>query len=220
MKEGILQSHADLVFLQEIIGKNEKHEQEQQDWPRETQFEFLADTVWTHFSYGKNATTSPGDHGNAILSKLPIEFSYNLDLSNSRLEQRGLLHVKTAEFDLFCTHLSLMNWTRRRQLRKIINYISSQVSPNRPFILAGDFNDWSQELHTPLETELGLKEAFLEFHGTSASTFPSAFPFLKLDRVYFRGFSVKSATLLHNHPWTELSDHLPLLVELELLSKS
>lgn len=220
MKEGILKTHADLVFLQEIIGKNEKYEQNLEDWPRETQFEFLADTVWTHFSYGKNATTSPGHHGNAVLSKLPIEFSNNLDISTSRMEQRGLLHVKTAQFDIFCTHLNLMNASRRKQLQKIVQYITQNLDPKRPLILAGDFNDWSQDLHEPFEKELQLKEAFVELQGYAANSFPSALPFLKLDRVYYRGFHAKSAECLKDHPWDELSDHLPLLVELELMSNS
>lgn len=220
MKEGILQTQADLVFLQEIIGKNEKHAQTFTDWPRETQFEYLADTVWTHFSYGKNAITSPGDHGNAILSKFPIEHTLNLDISSSKLEQRGLLHVKTAQFDLFSTHLSLMNFSRRKQMDQIIDYISNRVDPSRPVILAGDFNDWSQDLHEPFQEKLQLKEAFRELYGSPANTFPSALPFLKLDRVYFRGFHAKSAQCLSDSPWDELSDHLPLLVKLELATAS
>ncbi len=38
----------------------------------DSQFAFLADEIWPHFAYGKNAIYSAGHHGNAILSKHPI----------------------------------------------------------------------------------------------------------------------------------------------------
>jgi hypothetical protein len=47
-------------------------------------------------------------------------------------------------------------------------------------------------------------------------TFPAVFPWLRLDRIYQRGFSVRHASVLHGRPWTQLSDHAPLLAELEL----
>jgi endonuclease/exonuclease/phosphatase family metal-dependent hydrolase len=47
-------------------------------------------------------------------------------------------------------------------------------------------------------------------------TFPAVFPWLRLDRIYQRGFSVRHASVLHGLPWTRLSDHAPLLAELEL----
>ena len=47
-------------------------------------------------------------------------------------------------------------------------------------------------------------------------TFPSAFPWLRLDRIYQRGFAVRSARVLRGKPWTQLSDHAPILAELEL----
>lgn len=47
-------------------------------------------------------------------------------------------------------------------------------------------------------------------------TFPAIFPWLRLDRIYQRGFSVRQASVLYGRPWTRLSDHAPLLAELEL----
>jgi endonuclease/exonuclease/phosphatase family metal-dependent hydrolase len=40
-------------------------------------------------------------------------------------------------------------------------------------------------------------------------------PFLKLDRVYVKNIKVKNAQVLKTKAWKELSDHLPLLVELD-----
>lgn len=47
-------------------------------------------------------------------------------------------------------------------------------------------------------------------------TFPSAFPLLRLDRIYQRGFAVRSAKVLRGRPWSQLSDHAPIFAELEL----
>ena len=47
-------------------------------------------------------------------------------------------------------------------------------------------------------------------------TFPAAFPWLRLDRIYQRGFAVRSARVLHGKPWSQWSDHAPIITELEL----
>ena len=47
-------------------------------------------------------------------------------------------------------------------------------------------------------------------------TFPSAVPLFALDRVYTRGLACLSTTVPRSSGWARMSDHLPLLVELEL----
>ncbi len=47
-------------------------------------------------------------------------------------------------------------------------------------------------------------------------TFPAVFPWLRLDRIYQRGFAVRNARVLQGMPWTQLSDHAPIFAELEL----
>ncbi len=41
-------------------------------------------------------------------------------------------------------------------------------------------------------------------------------PFLQLDRIYVRGFNVQSARVLHGASWARLSDHAPIVAELEV----
>jgi endonuclease/exonuclease/phosphatase family metal-dependent hydrolase len=48
-----------------------------------------------------------------------------------------------------------------------------------------------------------------------ARTFPAFLPWLRLDRIYVRGFQVKSAQVLHGAQWAKLSDHAPILASLE-----
>ena len=44
-------------------------------------YEFLADTIWSQYAYGRNAVYDNGDHGNALLSKFPITHYENHDIS-------------------------------------------------------------------------------------------------------------------------------------------
>src|SRR5665213_3483852 len=86
MREAIRSVNADLVFLQEILGEHKKHQKRISNWPEDSQFEFLANAVWPHHAYGKNAIYTQGHHGNAVLSKFPIAHWENLDVSSNRLE--------------------------------------------------------------------------------------------------------------------------------------
>ena len=61
-----------------------------------------------------------------------------------------------------------------------------------------------------------LHEAFERHHGALAKSYPARFPMLRLDRVYLRNATSHEPRILGNKPWTHLSDHLPLAVEVHL----
>ena len=217
IKKSVKEVHADLVFLQEVIGHHETHDQQMDDWPNSSQFEYIADQTWPHFAYGKNALYSQGHHGNAILSKYPIHFFENEDVSFSKIERRGLLHAEIRHgnhtLHAFCLHLGLFESDRTKQIHKLCTRISNMVPPDASLIIAGDFNDWRQNASDLLKSKLGLNEAFIETNGKYANTFPSWFPCLSLDRVYYRNLTCISAKVLQGELWKRQSDHLPLLVE-------
>jgi endonuclease/exonuclease/phosphatase family metal-dependent hydrolase len=199
---------SDIIFLQEVRGN---------------QFEFLRPESCPHLSYGKNAIYRNGHHGNAILSKYPIIFSENIDISMHKFERRGLLHsiVKLENEDksvhLLCTHLGLFPKDRRKQLDIIIKYINEKIPSNEAIILGGDFNDWNGYATKPLINNLQFQEAFLNIHNSYAKTFPALMPTLKLDRLYFRGFIVDYANRLIHKSWRHLSDHIAIDVSLKLI---
>lgn len=219
IKKSIQEVHADLVYLQEVIGHHDEHINHMDDWPTSSQFEYLADQTWPHFAYGKNALYSEGHHGNAILSKYPITFSENEDVSLSKIERRGLLHAEITHghhtVHAFCLHLGLFERDRAKQIHKLMTRISKMVPPEASLIIAGDFNDWRQNATDILASKLSLKEAFIEKKGRHAYTYPSWFPFLSLDRVYYRNLKCTSVKILHGSLWKNLSDHLPLFAEFE-----
>lgn len=222
IKESLQITNADILFLQEVVGENIHHKKKIQNWPTESQFEFLADSNWSHFSYGKNAVYDGRHHGNAILSKFPITFSENLNISTNKLEQRGLLHAIIEIPDikkslhLFNVHLNLFESSRKKQIQMIHNRFKNQVPEHESFILAGDFNDWTGSLNKLATSLLGVHEAHNHHHKKLAKSFPAFAPTLSLDRVYVKNLHIESAEVLSGSPWNRLSDHLPLLIEIKL----
>lgn len=227
IREAIQTVSADIVFLQEVQGEHSKHRKKFKDqWPVTTQLEYLADSIWSHHAYGKNAVYSEGHHGNAILSKFPLSFYENVDISTNRFERRGLLHaildipdVKPS-VHLICIHLNLFEKSRIQQIEHLIKRIEEVVPHNSPLIIGGDFNDWRETISPILERELDVFEAFKQRLGAHARSFPSWLPMLPLDRIYIRGLQVEDAVCLEGNPWHELSDHNALYSELQIMEYS
>jgi len=211
---------ADVLFLQEVLGPHEKHAMRFHNWPKTPQYEFLADSIWTDFAYGRNAVYPDGDHGNALLSKFPIIRYENLDISIAGPERRGLLHSVLQvpgheEFHAICVHLGLRESHRAQQLELLCNLLDS-LPQGAPVVVAGDFNDWRLRATHTLDRCAGLHEVFAVAHGQVAKTFPARWPMLRLDRIYVRNATSHKPRILGNKPWTHLSDHLPLAVEIHL----
>ena len=217
IRDRLRESGSNIVFLQEVIGENEKHSRNRSDWPDKNQFEFLADSVWEHYAYGRNAIYQHGHHGNAILSELPFTDSINIDVSTMRISQRGALHGQLEnKVHVLCTHLGLFEHERREQAHNLIHYINTEVPPEDPLILAGDFNDWRRTVHKQLKKFCNLKEVHEEATNRLAATFPAMAPLLPMDRIYVRGFNISKVDVLTRKPWRQLSDHCALTAEITL----
>ena len=220
LRDRLRESSADIVFLQEVQGAHSLHARRYEDWPAAPQYEFLADTVWSEYAYGRNAVYDHGHHGNAILSRYPIVAMENQDISTHAFERRGLLHceIKLPGIDLkihcLCVHLALHEHGRKQQVCAIIDRIRAMVPEDEPMIVAGDFNDWRNRVAHRLADELGMREAFRDHRGRSARSFPSSLPIFRLDRIYVRGFNVQNTYVHHGHPWSKISDHAMLSAQL------
>lgn len=222
IREHLQSADADIAFLQEILGRHEHHETKISDWPSESQFEFLADKLWPHYAYGKNAIYNAGHHGNAILSKYPFVNWENLNVSSLRRASRSLLHgvvalpTVKAPLHVICIHLDLRAYERKRQMKILNERIRECVPEDEPLILAGDFNDWRGQIGKYFAADLNLTEVFQSLHGRHAKTFPSLWPFLPVDRIYFRGIKAIGCECFRDHPWHKLSDHSPLFAEFQI----
>lgn len=208
IKATIQQTQADIALLQEVGGTAKLA----------SQFEYLADGLWPHFAYGQNSVYQSGHHGNAILSKFPIFKKNNLNLTVYRLEKRGLLHAiiqigSETQVHLLTVHLDLLARNRRVQVKSILEYVQLTIPKDAKVILGGDFNDWSEEVSKVLKSELDFDEAHMKIHNCHGKTFPSFFPILALDRVYYRNLKATKSEVLSSDSWLTLSDHLALVTE-------
>lgn len=221
LRDAVRSVGADVVFLQEVLGTHAKHPLRFSNWPEAPHYEFLADTIWSQFAYGRNAVYPSGHHGNALLSKFPIEHYQNRDVSAGG-ERRGMLHCvlripgHDTRVHTICVHLGLQERHRRKQLDHLCDLVRSEVSADEPLIVAGDFNDWRRRAHQILERGAGLREVFVHADGRAARTFPARWPTLQLDRIYVRNARVHAPVVLPRRPWSHLSDHAPLAAEIQL----
>ncbi|MDF7676100.1 endonuclease/exonuclease/phosphatase family protein [Neisseriaceae bacterium ESL0693] len=216
MAAALQMTAADILFLQEVQGYHGKRIDKFPDFPSQPHYQILSEKLNYYACYGKNAEYKQRHHGNAILSKIPIDLCNNLNISVNHWEQRGLLHCEVQPHDwsvplvCLCAHLNLREPDRKKQYQAIYDYIHTQVNPDYPLILAGDFNDWRQRSDDGLGKALGLVDVFFDYKN-APKTFPARLPFLSLDRIYTRHLLVSSAQSLTGMPWQKLSDHLPLI---------
>jgi endonuclease/exonuclease/phosphatase family metal-dependent hydrolase len=260
LRLGIHGLRPDLLFLQEVQGRNDRAS------VFDAQHESLGAALHMEVAYGRNAIRDLTDHGNALLSRFPILDYENQDISDHRMEQRGLLHARVSvqgrDVHCFVVHLGLFAGGRSRQILALTERIQRLVPDGAPMLICGDFNDWGDRLAPLFVQQLCVQEVFasaprshggdipklreslqrlrntlrgvpnayaavdrsrqLEMTGTPycqvppPRTFPALFPWFRLDRIYQRGFAVRSARVLRGRDWAKLSDHAPLLTELEL----
>lgn len=222
IKQEVYDLGVDLVFLQEVLGQHNKYATSVEQWDPRPQFEVLADQMWQHYCYGKNAAYTEGHHGNAILSHFPIASWQNTNISTNRFEQRGFLYARIQLVSLnkplhvINTHLDLFERGRRVQIQSLAEFVEKNVNPSDPLIIAGDFNDWTGKVTKILEERCQVVDAHKTLYGNYAKTFPVQLPVMRLDRILIRNLAPISCIALNDPPWIDLSDHSALYAELEL----
>jgi endonuclease/exonuclease/phosphatase family metal-dependent hydrolase len=215
-------ARADVVFLQEIQGLHVRREARIKGWPKGSQFEYLADRLWPHHAYGKNAIYKYGHHGNAILSRYPFQSWENINVSRYARASRSILHgilripPDGRPLHTVCIHFDFVPHHRRRQVDALVQRIETHIPKDEPLIVAGDFNDWQGQMTDDLGPESELVEVFQRLKGRHARTFPAWLPALPLDRIYFRGLEALQCRRLRDRPARRLSDHLALYAEFGL----
>jgi len=144
--------------------------------------------------------------GNAILTHHQADAKFHF---LKRGVKRLLIEVDFNNFNFFLVHLALSSKVRKLQIEEIINLLKNRQG--KPFIIAGDFNTFKGEV----ELERLIQVFDLKNGNTQKSpTFPAWEPEHQLDYILY------SPGIIMNHfeiPDITLSDHLPLLAEIEVL---
>lgn len=217
LKSAIQSMGADVVFMQEVLGEHtEWARNHASQWPVGAHYEYLADDVWPQYSYGKNAVYPQGHHGNALLSRYPIEDWDNHAITYSDAEQRGLLYNRIVlsekhSVHLICAHFSLQERKRTNEIRHL-DAVLKKIPKNEPVVIAGDFNDWFLKSHRKI-LKMGFHEALEHAYGKPGRTFPALLPLVKLDRIYVKNAESVAPVVLPASPWSHLSDHRPLMAD-------
>ena len=161
-------------------------------------------------------------YGNAILSRHPVEATRTYDLSVPGREPRGCLRADVAaessRLHVFVVHLGLSWFEQRRQAMQLLSAdILRDAALAFPLVLLGDFNAPFNRTTVPRWLRRQLTDC-AESAGGASPTFPSRFPLLRLDRVYVdSAFRVARCAPDRSPLARKASDHLPLVVDLELL---
>ena len=184
---------------------------------------------YPHLAVGHNVRLRRGRYGNATLSRWPIVRERNIDLTVGDRKPRGCQHTTIQidpprgdihELDVFNLHLGLSARERSWQIGVLARSQELKALPETaPCIIGGDFNDWRYLLQAAIVGLLGFKCATERSIGATQCirTYPSFSPAGGLDRIYVRGpLRVVSARVCRLAVSKVASDHLPIIVELEL----
>lgn len=161
--------------------------------------------------------------GDAILTSLPNRLVKRAALPAPvkwpKLERRGALWAMvkagSAELQVINTHLGLRSVERMLQVDALLGpeWLGDPGCTD-PVLLIGDFNSVPRSgAYRRLKGRLTDVAAGLG----RAPTFPSRFPLLRLDHIFFSGdITVHSVRTLRNALTAVASDHLPLVADIEV----
>jgi endonuclease/exonuclease/phosphatase family metal-dependent hydrolase len=170
-------------------------------------------------AYRSNAVTRHGEHGNALLSRWPLGDIGHHDVSDHRFEQRGLLHVPVAwnGSDRARRRGALRAGARSRvrQVQRLAASSSSEVPAGEMLVVAGDFNDWGEKLDAPMaETRPGACQSPDAGAGAQPDL-PVADAGVRARPLLPARAGLRSTMVPRGMAWARMSDHLPLVAELE-----
>lgn len=216
----VLRHHdADVVMLQEVdCGVPRSH--------RDDQAALLGEELgYRHALYGPNVTLKHGHYGNALLTHPEVIESSNINLSFPLKKKRGGLHALLEarvgrhryRVHVVNLHLGLSGLERSWQVRKLLRSRElAHLDGRSRLIVGGDTNDWTGTLW-PRQLEPSGFSLATGRGRRALRSFPAWAPTGALDKVFLRGpLAVRRARLSRLALARAASDHLPLLIDLDL----
>ena len=194
----ITQQQPDVVALQELdsmTGRSGLHDQLGE----------LASRTQYHPVFGGAIDFDGGKYGVGILSR-------EIPLSTRRIplpgeEPRVLLVVELQNYVMACTHLDLEDEQRLASVPLIVEEVQRW---QKPFILAGDWND------IPDSELIKIMTKYFTIHSSDDATYPADEPTECID--YIASFNSQPAETLESYVINEpaASDHRPIVARLQL----
>jgi endonuclease/exonuclease/phosphatase family metal-dependent hydrolase len=204
----------DLVCLQEVdrnVRRSRFHDQPQ----------LLAERLGAaaHL-YQFNCPHQEGGYGNLVLARWPFRSHSLVSLRHGRRKPRGaqivVVDTPGGQLKLVNWHLGLAERERRWQVRHLLHHPDFRESEHLPTLIAGDFNDWRNTLsHHSFHQHRFVQATWPTRRFRS---FPAFLAVASLDKVFYRGsLSVHAAHTVRSRLARRASDHLPLVVDFDLL---
>ncbi len=230
--EILKESNADIICLQEVDFLVPRSHNEHSA-------EKIAEELGYYYELGLNVYLKKGAYGNATLSKYPILFSENMNLTWGIKKRRGCLITKiqippqlfygkkirlSQKIDTYILniHLGLVNFERIWQIQKLLSNSYLDSVKKEPIIIAGDTNDSGSKLDFILNKNEFFDTAILyrthyKIKKNEFNTFPSYTPkpLVRLDKAFInQRWIVKNHYVLKNKLTKIASDHYPVIIEL------
>ena len=216
----IIRHHdADIVLLQEVTVGVPRFRSLHlgEELARMCGYPFETTAVNVHYHVG-------GGYGNATLSRLPIRRRRNVDLTVGWHKARGALFTNLElpgslhRLQVFNVHLGLSRVEREMQvIRLLATDVIATARERYPTVIGGDFNDWRNLLEPRRLRPAGFTCATRHGRLFGIRTYPTWSPLGALDKVFVRGgIDVVHATRSRTHQARVASDHLPVVVDLEV----
>jgi endonuclease/exonuclease/phosphatase family metal-dependent hydrolase len=203
---------ADIIALQEVLSITNGEREDDQS-------RFIAEELGFDYCIGENRKLRGGAYGNVVLSRLPMIFTRNYDLSTQGREERGCLRTDVdlgigKPLHVYNVHLGTAFFERREQARKLLDVeILNCAEIPGPRLLLGDFNEWTRGLASKALGRL-FESADIRLQLQRSRTYPGVFPFLHLDHIYYdQALELVSARLHRNRIALVASDHLPIVAD-------
>ncbi|MEN3147577.1 endonuclease/exonuclease/phosphatase family protein [Neorhizobium sp. IRAMC:178] len=181
----------------------------------------IASLLQMEFHFHAALNVAEEQYGDAILTALPARMVKGASLP-SHGEQRGALWVEIEagehKLQVFNTHLGLLGGDRMRQIGEVLgeSWMGAPDCQGKPKILIGDFNAIPLTA-TYKAVARQMADAPLLSGMKPRATFPSRLPLLRIDHVFVSSEITPIATQVVSTPLSrQASDHLPLLVTVEL----
>lgn len=193
----IAQQQPDVVALQELDSMTARSEQHDQ-------LGELATRTHYHPVFGSAIDYDGGKYGVGILTRENPLGTKRIPLPGE--EPRVLLVVELIDFVIACTHLDL---DEEQRLASVPLIVEEAQRWQKPFILAGDWND------IPDSDLLKAMTQFFTVHSGNEATYPADEPTNCIDYIAsFDGQAEALESHVINEP--EASDHRPLVVWLRM----
>lgn len=166
-----------------------------------------------HVAFQRNYRCGIGGLGNVVMTNLDF-WQTRSHILTSDDEQRGVMEVQIISpegpLTLFCTHLGLTDKERLTQTRELAALLNAASSPK---LICGDFNEEAKDAGI---RELIKSAGLVDSSPNGKPTFDAAKPSNRIDMVLCDpSIKVLATSVLSS----EASDHLPLVVDLELPAK-